>query len=866
MERRLGYEPGLDGLRAVAVGAVLLFHGDVAGASGGFLGVSVFFTLSGFLITLLLLRERDETGRIGLTSFWSRRLRRLSPAAMTCVAVVLATAVRWLDPVQLRNLPGDSVAALANVANWRYVLDDQSYADLFAAGPSPLVHFWSLAIEEQFYLVFPILMVALLAVGTRRWVAPAVLTMFAVASVGAMLATHDHDLIYYGTHTRAAEFLVGALLAFVVAGGHLDRLSDRAGAVVSNTGWLALGVFVVLAFTAHQSSGWLYRGGFSALALVWSVMIVAALVPGPFRRVTGVAVLAWVGRMSYGLYLIHWPVFLALDSDRVGVDGVALFAVRLAVSLGLTVLLFSLVEQPIRHRRVLPTSASASMAYGLAFACLLSASILVIHPRDSSSVAADVPDGIVEFSPPSAVPGGSSVLPTAATTLPARVGEVPAIAAPVAAPAPVRVLVVGSESAVVTRLERAGSGMLDVIDAVHPGCPLSITDDEIADPAGPWGACPPPAHVLETVQHSPRVDVIVVAIGTAERERLHRLGGEDRVATDQAVRTQYYAGVSAVADALATVDEQGHRLVFLDTVPTNDLVSRLVDVAAIRAAGSSVGDYASSDEALVEMIASAAHPADGPAATRVLVIGDSTSYAIAVALDAVGSDRYDVVWAGQSNCTLTPSYENRWWGDVTFRADDCPTANRVWPDVVDSFRPDVILAVTSLPELAEQRYTPDDVWHRPGDDRYLAEHDAGGAALAALAARSGAVVLLADAPPFGPNGFGGGPLGEPDRLVAWNGVLGAWADRWAMMRVVPYADLLEATESAAGGTLRPDGAHLVPEGAETLVRDGVLPALPGWIEETRAAMTESGCLVGGPGDVVTDLTPCDRTLAASSGD
>ena len=255
--RRLGYEASLDGLRALAVGAVLMFHGGVAGTSGGFLGVSVFFTLSGFLITLLLLRERDDTGRIALRSFWSRRIRRLSPAAMTCVAVVLATAARWLDPTQLRNLPGDSIAALANVANWRYVLDDQSYADLFASGPSPLVHFWSLAIEEQFYLVFPILMVALLAVRARRWVAPTVLAVLAAASVAAMLLTHDHDLVYYGTHTRAAEFLIGALLAFVVAGGHLDRLGARGRTVASMAGWVAVGAFAVLVVTVHQSSAWL---------------------------------------------------------------------------------------------------------------------------------------------------------------------------------------------------------------------------------------------------------------------------------------------------------------------------------------------------------------------------------------------------------------------------------------------------------------------------------------------------------------------------------------------------------------------------------------------------------------------------------
>ncbi len=859
--RRLGYEPSLDGLRALAVGAVLLFHGGVAGAAGGFLGVSVFFTLSGFLITLLLLRERDATGRVGLRSFWSRRVRRLSPAAMTCVATVLATAARWLDPVQLRKLPGDSLAALANVANWRYVLDDRSYADLFATGPSPLVHFWSLAIEEQFYLVFPIIMVALLHVRARRWVAPAVLAALALASVAATLATKDHDLVYYGTHTRAAEFLVGALLAFVVAGGHLERLGGRGRTMASAAGWLAIGMFAVLVVTVDQSTPWLYVGGFSALAVVWATMIVAALVPGSFRRVAGVAALAWIGRLSYGLYLIHWPVFMALDADRVGVDGGGLFAFRIVVSVGLTVLLYHLLEQPIRRRRLLPTMRNASMIYGLTLVCLVAASILVVQPGSAPSVAADVPDGVIAFSgeAPTGAGGAPSTPPAVGgpTSTPAE--QVSATTAP---STPVRVLVVGSDASVVERLEHASHGQFEVIDAVRPGCPLSITEVEINDPGGPWGDCTTPDHVVDTVHGTPGVEVTVVAIGTAERARLDRLGGEDALTRDESVRTSYYDGVSAVADALTTLDGEGYRLVFLDAVANADIVSRLVDVAAIRAGNSSVGDYTASDDDLVQTIVAAAHPAGGRSGTRVLVTGDSTSYAVAVALAAVAADRYDVVWAGQSNCPLSPAYETRWWGDVTFRVDDCPSVEHLWPDVVDSFRPDVILAIASLPELAEQRYDAADVWHVPGDDTYLDRHDAAGASLASLAARSGAVLLLADAPPFGPNGFGGGPLGQPDRLAAWNAVLHGWADRWAMMRVVPYAELLGATELAAGGTLRPDGAHLVPEGAESLVRDGLVPALPGWIAEARATMTESGCLVERSGGPPLDLTACDRSAGS----
>src|SRR4051794_28171701 len=151
---RLPYERGLDGLRAVAVIAVLLFHGGVTRAGGGFLGVSLFFTLSGYLITTLLLREHATHGAISLRSFWSRRVRRLAPAALVMVGAVVATAPLWLDAAQQRQLRGDAFASIFDVANWHYAFASRAYADLFAA-PSPLLHLWSLAIEEQFYIVLP---------------------------------------------------------------------------------------------------------------------------------------------------------------------------------------------------------------------------------------------------------------------------------------------------------------------------------------------------------------------------------------------------------------------------------------------------------------------------------------------------------------------------------------------------------------------------------------------------------------------------------------------------------------------------------------------------------------------------------------
>ncbi|MCX7620230.1 MAG: acyltransferase, partial [Acidimicrobiales bacterium] len=181
----LPHFPGLDGLRGLAVLVVLLFHSGFSWAKGGFLGVSSFFTLSGFLITALLLAERRATGAIDLKAFWIRRFRRLMPAALTCLTVVAVFGLFGADGTQKRNLAGDALSAMGYVANWRFVFSGQSYADLFAA-PSPVLHFWSLAIEEQFYLLYPLLAYGVFRlVGFSRRYFGAVVLVLILASVSA---------------------------------------------------------------------------------------------------------------------------------------------------------------------------------------------------------------------------------------------------------------------------------------------------------------------------------------------------------------------------------------------------------------------------------------------------------------------------------------------------------------------------------------------------------------------------------------------------------------------------------------------------------------------------------------------------------
>jgi peptidoglycan/LPS O-acetylase OafA/YrhL len=211
------YDPALDGVRALAVLAVLLFHAEIPGAPGGFLGVSTFFTLSGFLITRLLLAELARTGTIDLGRFWTRRFRRLMPASLLGLAVVLALAHLTTDPTALGRLRGDVFSALAYASNWRFMQTAESYFGIFE-DPSPVQHFWSLSIEEQFYLLYPLIVLALWRrradVGRGLAVPIGALTI-AGAAAGVALTTSgaSQARVYYGTDTRAPELLVGALLA-----------------------------------------------------------------------------------------------------------------------------------------------------------------------------------------------------------------------------------------------------------------------------------------------------------------------------------------------------------------------------------------------------------------------------------------------------------------------------------------------------------------------------------------------------------------------------------------------------------------------------------------------------------------------------
>lgn len=350
----LPYIPAIDGLRALAVTAVLLYHAEIGFLGGGFIGVDVFFVISGYLITSLLLAERGGgTGRVNLPGFWGRRARRLLPALLALVGGSLLYTVIFL-PDEVSSLRGDALASLGYVVNWHLIFEEKSYFEALGR-PSLLRHLWSLAVEEQFYVFFPLIFAAVLARLRVRY-ALAIVAAAAVASAALMALIFEPGLdpsrVYYGTDTRIAVILAGAALAFVWRPGGLPR---RAVSLTERTadawGLAALAGLVAVAIAATEDGAFLYRGGFLAVAVLTVVLIAAAVHPRAtlIRAILARRPLVWLGTRSYSVYLWHWPVFmLTRPGLDVAIDGVELLLVRLAITVVLAEVSFRLIEAPVR--------------------------------------------------------------------------------------------------------------------------------------------------------------------------------------------------------------------------------------------------------------------------------------------------------------------------------------------------------------------------------------------------------------------------------------------------------------------------------------------------------------------------------------
>lgn len=405
----LGHHRCLDGLRGLAVAAVVLYHFAPQLVPGGFLGVDVFFVLSGFLITSLILEEHHSEGAFSVGGFLSRRLRRLLPAALATI-IICVGLTWWLEPISARTtMRTQSLSSLLNVNNWAAIASGSTYESRFGRD-QPLSHFWSLAVEEQFYILFPLLILGLILVGRRLRsttdALPRILllvsTLAAIGSAALMAIIHtpgtDPSRVYFGSDTRIQAIFIGVAAACLhrrVPRDAPSRGTASATAVSIGALLVLLGAFVVAGFRQE----WLYNGGFLAVALLTAALI-WTVVRTPARSIERVLAHRWLvglGLVSYGIYLWHWPARAFITTSRTGLDGIALFTTRIVATAAATAVSFLLIERPFRRpsaagaRRRRPSPRQFATAAAAVAATAVLCLILTIPTTTSGSTPVAAP-------------------------------------------------------------------------------------------------------------------------------------------------------------------------------------------------------------------------------------------------------------------------------------------------------------------------------------------------------------------------------------------------------------------------------------------------------------------------------------------
>lgn len=783
------YVAGLDGLRALAVMTVMAFHLGWSLVPGGAFGVSLFFTLSGYLITQVMMADHDRVGKVDLKRFWTRRLRRLVPGSIVCLIAVAVVALCGL--LEGNRLRGDLLAALGYSANWRFATAETTYAQLFESTPSPVLHFWSLAIEEQFYVIFPLLMVVLLR--WRKLLVPT-LALLTGASVAAMILTSSRNLAYYGTHTRAAELLIGALLALVIPVS--KQLSTAVQKIVASLGAVAFVAFLYIATNAHTSDAWLYQGGLSGFSLISSVLIIAVLVPGPLRLLMSSRPMVAIGRITYSLYLFHWPVFVVLNEDRMGFDGVALSLTRIAVTVLLAGLSAWLIENPVRFRKVLrkPVGAGVGMVVAMAVTLVVMSAVSTSPPTALAGVNA--PDEIVQFVAP------SSVAPSAPTR------------------DPLKVLVLGSESIVADDVRNALGDSIPfvVVNGIQPGCAIRLSEEKIE-------GCESFSSVAQRLILQSKPDVAILSVGTAERKLLAEL--EDNVlaitgnGVEKDVTLQFRLSVEIVNNILQP-------LVSIPVIVVDygaaDVFRAQLDDADMRL-DQTITLHQPSTEDLARQLTLINDNLQGEdRRDRVMVIGDSTSYGISAAINNVAGDRFSVLWAGGRNCPLVEAEKVRWWEGAEFDMTNCPTLHPEWDGAFKSFAPSVVVMVYSVPEQAEQKYVDDENWYTIEDRVFVEKHDAAMEKFVALCDEHGIELFLFNSPVIHGGALGGARFAQLDRVMAWNALMQTWLTKWPQIRSVDWESMIAASEPNPG-SLRGDGVHMLQADLDLVVEAEIIPLL-----------------------------------------
>lgn len=782
--------PGLDGLRGVDVAVVVLFHGEVA-AAGGFLGVSQFFTLSGFLVMSILLRATaGETG-LDLMSFWRRRYRRLMPASLLTLAAVVVFGFTLATEQQVDDLRRAIPAALGQVVNWLFILDDTSYVELFQS-PSPIQHFWSLAIEEQFYVVVPLIVLAAMARKPRLGVMTGTFGILTVASTVWMFVLFEQgaavDRLYYGTDTRAAEMLIGCTLALLLY-RHRPDLGDRGKAALGGAAALSTVAITWAFFNASVPDATLYRGGLFAFGVLTCVVIYSLVEGvGPLHHVLSLRPLTALGRISYGVYLFHWPLMLVLTEDRVGLDGWALFAVQATAATALAMISARVLEGPIRYGRAQPGDWRMPVA--------LVASIGVIAVASVALVARDVDTDL------------------------AGLGEGPGDAPIAIDDGPLDVLVIADD---------AGRSLMDDFETLAGVNVVEVLAFACGAESAEF-ACDEWAQWRRAIEaHDP--DAVVVHVTDWPREDLEERVGEADLAmqrawtgatmksgidvlTAQGARVLWARSPMDMAFALGQ-DRNPFLLGMLDATAARSIVTRL----------GTVGDPAG----LEEILANTPRSTDGTL-PRILVVGDSVSRTTGYGLEqwATSSGMATVWSAGLEGCgVLETGFIIDASGREVSTPEACADLPSVWTEQIDDFRPDLVLVMSNLFDFRERRLEDWEIALEPGDpvfddalvDAYVDTVD--------VLTAQGATVVWGESM-CAEDIFGvvtepdGGSAVDIERIVHINeSILPRLVDARPAVELLPFAELVcpggePITEVDGVGVLRPDGIHFGPDGSRWL--------------------------------------------------